>query len=289
MCGYRGGIYGDKKDGTKRISPDSWLQVIENGFDGAVECETPLLDESKLPVTGWMIESEGEAREKPDPLINEAWSPQAFDAALMQPAQNEGDAVSPVSPSRLCDDDPTDPSPLPSDDENGSVVWSSAERGTLMHGLLERLASVPPEDRRTIGEQGLTSQHDLAALDTVLAILDSPDFSWMFAEGSLAEVPIAGPVVALDGRAVSGSIDRLIVRDGRVDIVDFKSGQPHDPMPEAYQRQLAVYQSVLQEIYPTSKVVAHLLWIDVPRLDTLDETASQSARARARQQLVSSG
>ena len=289
VCGYRGGIYGDKKDGTKRISPDSWLQVIENGFEDAVECETPLLDESKSPVTGWLIESAGAARENPDPLPSETWSPQEFDAALMLPVRNEGGAASPISPSRLCDDDPTDPPPLPSDDEDGSVVWSSAERGTLMHGLLERLASIPSEKRRAIGEQGLTSQRDLAALDTVLKILESSDFSWMFAEGSLAEIPIAGPVVALDGRAVSGSIDRLIVRGSLVDVVDFKSGQPHDPTPEAYQRQLAVYQAVLQEIYPTAEIRAHLLWIDIPRLDTLDAAVSQAALTRTRQQLVSNG
>jgi len=87
ICGYRGGKYGDKKDGTKRISSDSWLQVIENGFENAVECETPLFDENKTPVKGWMIESDGEKREKPDPLASEKWSPQPPDSALMKPVK----------------------------------------------------------------------------------------------------------------------------------------------------------------------------------------------------------
>ncbi len=287
ICGYRGGKYGDKKDGTKRISSDSWLQVIEHGFENAVECETPLFDENKTPVKGWMIESDGEKREKPDPLASEKWSPQPPDSALMKPVKTEGDVVAPVSPSRLCEDDPTDPPPLPSDDEDGTITWSSAERGTFMHGLLERLASIPIAQRREVGEQGLTSPNDLAALDAVLIILDSLEFAWIFGEGSLAEVPIAGPVAALDHRPVSGFIDRLIVREGQVDVVDFKSGPSHDPMPEAYQRQLAVYRAVLQEIYPTAEVRAHLLWIDGPKLETIDEDASLAALSRARQQLVS--
>ena len=60
-------------------------------------------------------------------------------------------------------------------------------------------------------------------------------------------------------------------------------------MPEAYQRQLAVYRAVLQEIYPTAEIYTHLLWIDAPKLDTLEEAASLAALSRARQQLVSSG
>ncbi len=289
VCGYRGGQYGNKKDGTKRLSHESWLQVIENGFSDAIECETPLLSEDKMPIKGLMIESGGEKRAKPDPLISEKWSPRPPDPGLMIPVYNEGGVEPSISPSRLCNDDPTEPPPLPSESEEGAVIWSSAERGTLIHGLLERLAAVPVDQRRALGGRGLETSEGHAALETVLNIMESTDFAWMFGEGSLAEVPIAGPVAALGERSVSGSIDRLVVREGYVDVVDFKTGQPHDPLPEAYQRQLAVYQAVVQEIYPAAKVNAHLLWIDTARIVTMNDSDLRAALGRARQQLVSDG
>ncbi len=280
VCGYRG----------SRDAPDeSWLRVVEAGFGDGAPCETPLTGDDEMPVEGLMIETGGEAREKPDPLISEDWSPQAFDAALMKPVKSEAAAVVPFAPSRLAEDDPTDPPPLPSEDEDNAPVWSSAERGNLMHGLLERLASVQPEKRRDVGVQGLTSNGDLASLETVLSILNAPEFSWMFGDGSMAEVPIAGPVSALGGQRVSGKIDRLVVRGNQVDIIDFKSGSPHEQIPEAYLRQLAVYRAVMREIYPDATVSAHLLWIDVRRSQTPEIEELERALDRTKQELEKHG
>ena len=272
VCGYRG---------AREPSDESWLRVVEQGFGTAKECKTPLRDENDKIVKGLMIETAGKKRAQAEPLSSEAFSPQPFDAALMKNVRSEPAAVAPVSPSRLADSDPTDPPPLPSEDENGSEIWSSADRGTLMHGLLERLAPLAVDRRAEIGARGLSEPADLAALDTVLEILDDDAFGWMFGAGSIAEAKIAGPVAALKGRPVSGYIDRLIVRDERVDIVDFKSGKPSADMPEAYLRQLALYQAVLREIYPKHEVRAHLLWIDVPRLDTASDVDLEAALKRA--------
>jgi hypothetical protein len=53
-----------------------------------------------------------------------------------------------------------------------------------------------------------------------LAVLDHPDWQDVFGPDSLAEVPLAAVV---EGRVVTGTIDRLIVRPGLVRIVDFKT------------------------------------------------------------------
>ncbi len=274
VCGYRG---------AREASDESWLRLVERGFGDAHDCETPLTDEVGTTIPGLMIETDGKARETPDPLAAEEWSAAPFDPALMQSVREAGEAVAPISPSRLTESDPTDPPPLPSADETGDENWSSADRGTLMHAMLERLAPIPAADRAAIGARGLPSDAEKAALEAVLAILANPDFGWIFGPDSLPEVPIAGPVAALDGRVVSGLIDRLVVREDRIDVVDFKSGARHDPMPEAYLRQLAVYVAVLTEVYPTRPVHAHLLWIDSARFDTAtpDDLAGALARAKA--------
>ena len=75
----------------------------------------------------------------------------------------------------------------------------------------------------------------------------------MFAAGSRAEVSIVGRL-ALAGRPpalVSGQIDRLVVTQNEVLIVDFKTN--HAPpgraaeAPPAYVRQLALYRAVLAQ------------------------------------------
>jgi len=280
VCGYRG---------TREAADDSWMRVVEAGFADAQPFETRLLNEEGEPVSGWVIETDGKAREKPDPLVQQDWTPRPFDAELMEQVRDEGKVVAPVSPSKLTESDPTDPPPLPSDDEVGAENWSSVERGTLMHGLLERLAALPPAERAEVGKLGLSNGSDVEALEKVLTILDAEEFAWMFAEGSLAEVPIAGPVAALGGRPVAGVIDRLVVRDGAVDIIDFKSGVSHSEMPEAYLRQLAVYAAVLREIYPTSAVRAHILWLDSARLQTAETGELDAALDRTRHELVNHG
>ena len=280
VCGYRG---------SREAPDDSWLRVVEAGFGEGKPFKTPLVDEDGSPVEGLMIETDGKARERPEAVSRNDAVTERIDPSLMMRVKDEGAALPPLSPSRLADEDPTDPPPLPTEDETGAEIWSSKERGNLMHALLERLAGIPAEERAEAGAAGLSSAADRAALETVLAILDTPDFSWVFGQGSMAEVPIAGPVAALAGRTVSGLIDRLIVRGDQIDVVDFKSGAPHAELPEAYLRQLAVYAAVLGEIYPAAHVSAHVLWLDAARLDTADTDDLAAALERVKHEHVNRG
>jgi ATP-dependent helicase/nuclease subunit A len=108
----------------------------------------------------------------------------------------------------------------------------------------------------------------------VIAVLEDPRFAIVFSAGSRAEVPIVGELRSPSGRGalirVAGQIDRLIVTDDEVVIVDFKSNRqpPHDvtAVPDAYALQLAAYRLVLQAVYPKRRVRAGLLWTDGPKL-----------------------
>jgi ATP-dependent helicase/nuclease subunit A len=76
---------------------------------------------------------------------------------------------------------------------------------------------------------------------------------------------------------VSGQIDRLVVTDTEVLIVDFKTN--HTPprseaeAPPAYIRQLALYRAVLTRLYPGKPVRAALLWTETPELMEISSTA----------------
>ena len=79
------------------------------------------------------------------------------------------------------------------------------------------------------------------------------------------------PLIGLvEGRVLSGQIDRLVVDGNRVLIVDFKTLRP-PPATEAevspvYLRQLALYRAALARIYPGHEINCALLWTEGPRL-----------------------
>ncbi len=75
---------------------------------------------------------------------------------------------------------------------------------------------------------------------------------------------------------ISGQIDRLVVGDDSVAIVDYKSNRPPPDDPEAvapvYLRQMAAYRHVIREAWPGRAVTAYLLWTDAPRLMALPDS-----------------
>jgi ATP-dependent helicase/nuclease subunit A len=101
-----------------------------------------------------------------------------------------------------------------------------------------------------------------------MAILTDPAFASVFSAASKAEVPITG---LIDGaHLVSGQIDRLVVTEKEVLIVDFKTNRPPperaEDVPEAYKRQMALYKRTLSLIYPDKHVRTALIWTDGARL-----------------------
>ena len=109
-----------------------------------------------------------------------------------------------------------------------------------------------------------------------MRILDNPDFAQLFGPGSLAEVPVTG--LTPQGRIVSGQIDRLIVTDSEVWVVDYKTNRqpPESPaaIPDAYRRQMDAYAQVLARIYPGKAVRLFLLWTAGPSM--MDVTVKAS-------------
>jgi ATP-dependent helicase/nuclease subunit A len=153
------------------------------------------------------------------------------------------------------------------------------QRGTVVHRLLQSLPDIPAEGRRDAASRYLARNADgwsegdrEALIEGVLALIEDKRFAAVFGAGSRAEVSIAG---RLDrpGRApalVSGQIDRLVVTEKEVLIVDFKTNHAPPSLPAeapaGYVRQLALYRAVLQKLYPQRPVRTALLWTETPEL-----------------------
>lgn len=180
----------------------------------------------------------------------------------------------PMVPSHLVEDgeEPAAASPL----RRGEA--DPYKRGRLIHLLLQSLPDVAPahrreQARRFLSEPGHalaeTAQQDIA--DAALSVLEDETFAALFGPGSRAEVPLVGRVQK-DGREIflSGQIDRLVVTEAEVLVVDFKTNRPPpvtlEAVSDSYLAQLAGYRTLLQSIYPEKAIRTGLLWTDGPRL-----------------------
>jgi ATP-dependent helicase/nuclease subunit A len=171
--------------------------------------------------------------------------------------------------------------------ESIALRTRALQRGVLVHRLLQSLPDLATERRRELAlnylarnAQGWTDAERAALAEQILALIAEPRFAPVFAPGSRAEVPIVG---RLEGRLVSGQIDRLVVTPAEILIVDYKTN--HTPpgaaaaAPQAYVRQLALYRAVLSHLYPQHPVRAALLWTEGPDLMEISAPALDAALA----------
>jgi ATP-dependent helicase/nuclease subunit A len=165
------------------------------------------------------------------------------------------------------------------------------ERGSAIHRLLQSLPEVAEGERESsarryfdrFGENWSADERDLA-WRRIAAILDDAAFAGVFAPGSRAEVSIMGGVtVAGAERSVSGKIDRLVVTDAEVLIVDYKTNRPPPrrlaDVPPGYVAQLALYRALLQPLYPDHAIRAALLFTEAPILIDVPENAMNAVLA----------
>src|SRR5690606_41553161 len=108
------------------------------------------------------------------------------------------------------------------------------------------------------------------SITTVLRTLHDPEISALFEPDALAEVPLSA---VIEGRVFSGQVDRLIVKDGTVLVVDIKTGAQVPASaaetPLAYLQQMGAYRAALALMFPDKAIEAALLWTSGPTLMTL--------------------
>jgi len=177
---------------------------------------------------------------------------------------------------------PLAPSAIGVDDEAAAppseAMRAAAKRGTLIHSLLERLPAVAEGERKERALDWLERSGGLAdaavreeLADQVCGILSNSEYAPLFGPGSLGEAPLAATLS--DGRVVAGTVDRLLVEESRVSVIDFKTGRvPPDEaaIPSGHRAQMSAYVEALQVIFPCREVQASLLYTAGPTLFALD-------------------
>jgi len=199
---------------------------------------------------------------------------------VRRPPLPEPDPPKPLAPSQPDGEEPAVRSPL------AATGRDRFKRGLLVHRLLQSLPELPDPERDIAAQRFLAlPTHALAIAEQdeirreTLAVLRHPEFAALFGAGSYAEVPLVGliPVRAGSSHAVSAQIDRLVVTEDRVLIIDYKTLRP-PPASErevapVYLRQLAIYRAALAQLYPAREIRCALLWTEGPRLMLISSEA----------------
>ena len=190
-----------------------------------------------------------------------------------EPAPPEPVPPRPLAPSRRHD------APLPARGPLEEGGGSSFVRGRLIHRLLELLPEAAPAQRAEAAQRflarpahGLMAEAQTQIAAEVMAVLADTDAAALFGPHSQAEVPLAA---VIGKHVVSGQVDRLLVEENRVLVVDYKSGRPapsdDSAIPEAYLAQMADYRAVLTIIFPGREIRSALLFTDGPALVWLSD------------------
>ncbi|HGG06335.1 MAG TPA: double-strand break repair helicase AddA [Aliiroseovarius sp.] len=251
---------------------ESWYSIVQHGLEkaGAQKFQSPLGEGLRLQTGAWA-----------DPEIERRTAQQQDRAPLPDWARTKSPGPAhhpaPLSPSDLGGE-----KSLPGE---GALLDSedAKQQGTLLHRLLEVLPDHPQETWSKIASAVMgseSSEPNDALIETATALLKNPALSHIFAPGTLAEVAITANLASLGNQQIYGSIDRLLVTNTSVTIVDFKSNAvvPNRPenIPDGILRQMAAYMQAVQQVFPEHIVDCAILWTTNAELMPIPDHLLQS-------------
>ncbi|MCW4115127.1 double-strand break repair helicase AddA [Aurantimonas sp. MSK8Z-1] len=280
--------------GLRAPHEDAWLQRVQAAL-GPVSVEVK--DEADA-VIAWRFGTAPDSRETSDsaPASAAAAPTVVLDLSPLPPEPPPPRPLSPSTAGRAHEVERLDEEPSPAPGFVSPVLAGGAEpsqalrRGSVTHRLLQVLPDLPFDEREAAGRRYLDGVPELptpvreAALTAALRVLSDPAYADVFAPGSRAEVALAG-TIDFGGKPwrISGLVDRLVVTDTVVTILDYKTNRPAPSaiaeVPGAYVLQLALYRELLRPLYPEHAIVAALLFTETPVLIPVEAAAMDAALA----------
>ena len=232
------------KDGS------SWYQMVEAALARANATQAPGTQTQRLAHGDWdalpLIE-------RPEDLPAQQDLPAMFHRIAKKPT---------LPPETLRPSGLGGPKALPGD--SGQDEEAARLRGTRLHLLLEHLPAVhrdqwPRLCTRLLPDMQDADRRDVMGEAELVLAADHP--KTVFAPDTLAEIPVSAD---LHGTRIHGVIDRLIISESEVHVIDFKSNStvPDSPAtcPPGLLRQMGAYAHALEQIYPDHTIRTAILW-----------------------------
>ncbi len=280
MTRARDRLYVGGFQGTQKRPEGSWYDLVRDGLeglmreaqsdDGAVqrmECGQDAAPPTMVPAA---------QRPAAPPLPGWAAAPKERVRAALTPSR-----LGALSGGQAAEQPPLGPAEQAQGDRFA--------RGRLVHALLQHLPDVAAEAREDAARAFVAARgrelpqalrQEIVA--ETLAVLADPDFAPLFGPESLAEVPIVARIgEGEEAGELTGQIDRLVVLEEALLVLDYKTNRPPPTRPEevapAYIAQLAAYRIALQALFPGRALRAALLWTDGPKLMEIPSTLLDAA------------
>lgn len=251
ICGYK------KKN---KPSEESWYEICKEAFSKITAPQPDNLFVYEVSQQIQAVDQNEPALQKKQPAIPQ-W--------LKQNPAKDDPLARPLTPSHQ------DESRIP---VLSPLIPNSTEqfyqRGRLIHKLLQFLPAVEENNRHLLINEFLLrqapeypQQEREKITDEVLTLVNHPQFSPLFSKDSRAETSLMGQI---GDRIISGQIDRLVVTEDKVMIVDYKTNRPAarriEDVPEAYRKQIYAYRELITRIYPDKKVETYILWTNTAHM-----------------------
>lgn len=246
----------------------SWYGLAMQTFDRleGVE-ERPCLWRDDLPIRVIRGGRQEQLTEKPEPQEDAA--PALLPDWLFAPMEKEKPPTV-YFPSSLDEEDSGPVFPP----RRGPSGPSPRQRGLVIHQLLELLPALPAAEWTAAADRLLAlhagdqpAEVRAGWREEALTVLGDPAFGEVFGPEGQAEVALRGE---LKGRVYAGQVDRLLVREQDVLVVDYKTMRPPpdraEDIPRGILRQMAIYHALLSRLFPAHEVRAAILWTYMPRL-----------------------
>ncbi|UWP95307.1 double-strand break repair helicase AddA [Aliiroseovarius crassostreae] len=268
--------------GTIGKAPTEWYNIATEAMERAGGTIVDLGENSFRRFELGLWPAQAAAQTKPAPQTEVSDSLPKWAA---EPAKLPIEELALVSPSDLGGAKAIfDPNQAELDEE------SAKRRGRQIHLLLEHLPSYAPslwsEYAQTLlstGDDSAPPEDIAEILKEARGVLTSAELAHIFTPDTLAEVEVTAPLPGYD-RMLYGIIDRLIVAEHTVTVVDFKSNRvvpaSAADTPEGVLRQMAAYRAALLQIYPQHSIEAAILWTHHAKLMPLDPNLLEEAYRR---------
>ncbi|KAG1702737.1 ATP-dependent helicase/nuclease subunit A [Nymphon striatum] len=241
VCGYRG---------TREPNHPYWHQMVENSLNDAGE----------LTALHWISKAQPAVSANPsDQKLPLATDLKSIPEWLNKPARADAPLPRPLTPSgafALIDRGSLTNETL----KFGATAETNSfaiQRGNATHKLFEVLPDILPENRLSLATDyldktcsNLSPDQRAEILNSIFGILSDDRFKGLFEGEARAEVSLAGRLDVKSGSMlVTGQIDRLIISDDRVTILDYKTNRsvPNSiaDTPDEYITQLALYRDLV--------------------------------------------
>jgi ATP-dependent helicase/nuclease subunit A len=244
--------------GETKLSPNSWYHMISETLKMPLKGE-PFLRQAVLP-DGTEISRYG-----PDPLFSSRTETQTPTQTKMP----EWFARAPLFP-----DAPQRNWTATRQTRTAKTIrsFSSVNRGRVLHKILQDIPGMVEHEAMNHARALLAkNQIDVSLAENIVGLIYTPETCDLFGVDSQAEVTLGA--VLPNGQRFTGRVDRLIVRDGEIVLIDYKTDRN---VPEklddnhSYVTQMAAYVLALKQAYNDRQIRVAILWTSIPRLDWID-------------------